>query len=431
MSEHEAKPRKISLFGHFGAANFGNESTLYAMLFHLDRLMPEAEIVCICSAPEIVAADYKISAVPISAIVVKSWKPCNPITRLVRRLFIGAPSEVYRWIRGVMTLRNTDMLIVVGTGLLTDAFGIDAWGPYNTFKWSVIAKLCGCKLVFVSVGAGPLTRRTGKLFAKSALSLANFRSYRDEATLKYLKSLGFRPKGDRVYPDLAFSLPVFPSSYNVDKRRRPVVGLGLMLYAGMYGIEKTTGAHYAAYLETLVVFAKWLLERDYDIRVLIGDATDLTVIREFQSLLRERSVAHDENRVVVEPIENAKGLLSQLAKTDFVVGTRFHNVLLALLLNKPSIAISFHHKCSSLMSGLGLSEYCEDIKKLSAERLIEKFCSLEINAASLKHILRERVAEYGEALDEQYKLIFKDTSIQAMSGDPIRTAVSLAAPEKQ
>ena len=67
-----------------------------------------------------------------------------------------------------------------------------------------------------------------------------------------------------------------------------------------------------------------------------------------------------------------------------VVATRFHNVLLALLLNKPVIAISFHHKCASLMKEMGLSEYCHDINHMNADRLIEQFQDVERNADKLK-----------------------------------------------
>ena len=94
-------------------------------------------------------------------------------------------------------------------------------------------------------------------------------------------------------------------------------------------------------------------------------------------MLRARLANYDEVRVIAEPIGSAEELLSQLDATDFIVATRFHNVLLGLFLNKPSIAISFHHKCSSLMKQLGLSEYYQDIKYLNADRLIEQFCDLE------------------------------------------------------
>jgi polysaccharide pyruvyl transferase WcaK-like protein len=319
------------------------------------------------------------------------------------------PSELYRWFEALMMLKHTEALIIPGTGLLTDAYGVRSWGPYSIFKWSLIAKLRGCKLLFVSVGAGPLYSRVGRFFVKAALSLADFRSYRDESSRRYLKGIGFRPGDDRVYPDLAFSLPqtVIPL-YRDRQGRRLVVGLGLMEYAGRYSVERPTNAIYSAYLETLVDFVKWLLAHEYDVRLLIGDLVDTRVTREFRSLLKERSSTDDEKRIIDEPVASVEDLLSQLASVDLVVATRFHNVLLSLLLNKPVLAISFHHKCSSLMSQMGLSEYCQDINCLDPRRLIQQFCQLEKNARNLRHMIREKVADCRKALDEQYSLIFQE-----------------------
>jgi polysaccharide pyruvyl transferase WcaK-like protein len=397
--------RKISLFGHFGAGNFGNEITLQAMLCHIRRLLPDAEITCICSAPEIVAAEYDVTAVPIITVVVRSWNIRNPLVRLLRKLFVGIPSELYRWLRGVWTLRGTDTFIVAGTGLLTDAYSLGGWGPYSTFKWSIIAKLCRCQLRFVSVGAGPLHRPTGRFLVKSALSVADFRSYRDDSTVQYLKEIGFRTDGDRVCPDLAFSLPaaLLPTA-PARKVRRLVVGVGLMERTAMYGL---TSKFYAAYLETLAEFAKWLLARDYDVRLLIGDLTDTPVTLQFQSLLKQKYPSYDEDRIICDPLTSAKDLLSQLASTDLVVATRFHNVLLSLLLNKPSIAISFHHKCSSLMSQMGLSEYCQDVKQLNVDRLIGQFCDLEKNAVALTLSIKNKADQFRRALDEQYDRVLR------------------------
>ena len=103
-----------------------------------------------------------------------------------------------------------------------------------------------------------------------------------------------------------------------------------------------------------------------------------------EDLLRERLSECDEARIIDEPICSVEDLLSQIAATDIVVATRFHNVLLALLCDKPVISISFHHKCDSLMSAMGLSEYCLDINDLKADQLIEKFCDLENNADRIK-----------------------------------------------
>jgi polysaccharide pyruvyl transferase WcaK-like protein len=403
-----ARRKKIYFFGHFGSPNFGNEITFQTFLDRLRRRFPNAEIFCICTGPETLAVTQNIKTVPIRPTFDLATKLGARLPRLLRRLFIALPSELYRWLDAFKTLKGVDALIIPGTGLLTDSYGLLSWGPYNLFKWSLISKMRGCKLMFVSVGAGPLYGVLGRYFVKSALSMADFRSYRDKASMAYMESIGFMKNSGRVYPDLVFSLPeaTLPHSENRGARRR-VVGLGLMEYAGRYSVANPTSETYTRYLECLVTFAKWLLANNYDIRLLIGDACDTPVVKKFKSLLNGRFGNHDEQRIIDGPVLSVAHLMSQLAETEVVVGTRFHNVLLALLLDKPVIAISFHHKCDSLMSDMGLSEYCHDINHMNAGRLIEQFQDLERDADKLRPMTRQKVEESRKALDEQYNLIFK------------------------
>jgi polysaccharide pyruvyl transferase WcaK-like protein len=409
MKRGKGKPKKVSFYGAFGQGNFGNESTLQAIVYHLRRHSPDAEITCICTNPEVAALIHNVATLPIRGVIVEPWNLRNPITRFVRKVFVGIPCEVYRWFKAFMALKDTHMLIVPGTGLLTDAYGLLGWGPYNMLKWSLVAKLRGCKLLFVSVGAGPIYSALGRWLIKSALSLADFRSYRDDSSLAYLKGIGFAANGDRIYPDLAFSLPEAVTRHeDMKKGQRAVVGLGLMSYAGRYSVARPTSAIYLAYLENLAVFVRWLLAHEYDVRLLIGEIGDLPVQREFKDLLRERSVVDDEMRVKDQPASTVEQLFAQIATTDFVVATRFHNVLFSLILNKPVVAISFHHKCVSLMDAMGLSEYCQDIHRPDGGRLIEKFRDLEKNAVKVRSIIKDKNEIFRKALDEQYNFILNN-----------------------
>jgi polysaccharide pyruvyl transferase WcaK-like protein len=409
------RPR-IVFFGHFGAGNFGNEATLQAMLWNVRRFIPDADMACVTTFPGKVTEEYGVATIPVSDVVVKSWDLRNPLAKVARKFFVGIPSEVFRWFKAVRALWHADIFVVVGTGLLTDSFCLGGWGPYSVFKWSVAAKLSRCRLLFVSAGAGPLDTAIGRALIKSALSLADFRSFRDQATLEYLRGIGFERQADRVFPDLAFSLPA-PAVPRALARhnRHPVVGLGLMEFGGLYGVEKTTRGQYSAYIEALIGFVRWLIDRGYDIRLLIGDISDEPSVDDFKSRLSESSIPMD--RVIAERVTSTENLLSQIDATDFVVATRFHNVLLSLFLGKPAIAISFHHKCSSLMSHMGLSEYCQDIQKLSFDKLAEQFYQMEKNADTLRLAIGIKVAECRKTLDEQYYL-FLNRSFKA-SAEPL------------
>lgn len=262
-------------------------------------------------------------------------------------------------------------------------------------------------MLFVSVGAGPLHSRISRWLVRQTLHLADFRSYRDDETKTYLMGIGAPVTRDRVFPDLAFSIAHdVEGSQEAPKRIRPLVGLGLMLYRRELSSDFSGTSTYASYLEQLVVFVEWLLRRDYDIRLLIGELSDRSVVAEFKTLLKNRLAGYDEGRILDDPVVSVEGLLAQIAGTDFVVATRYHNVLLALALGKPAISISFHQKCTSLMKDMELLQYCQDIRDLDAQRLIEQFCQLEKNAGSVKRMIGERVSRCREQLEEQYEMIF-------------------------
>jgi polysaccharide pyruvyl transferase WcaK-like protein len=302
------------------------------------------------------------------------------------------------------------MLVVPGTGLLTDftssPFGI----PYRLLKWSIIARLCRCKLYFVSVGAGPMYHPLTKWFIRAALSLAEYRSYRDSYSKHFLESIGFKALNDRLYPDLAFSLPktMFPDC-NCHDHQGTVVGVGVKDYYGKLGLPQRGGeAKYREFIKKLGTFVTWLLEHRYTVRLLIGDTLyDNKVKQDLIEVLPGRVLKKANGNIINEAISSVQDVLSQLASTDIVVSGRFHNVLLALMLNKPALSLSYHDKFASLLAGVGLAEYCHDIDTLDIDTLSAQIVQLEETGGNLAPQLKQRVEEYRNALDEQYACIFK------------------------
>ena len=405
MNKHAASSRRIAFFGHFDGTNFGNECTLQTILHHLRRLHPGVHVTCICSGPQTTASTYHIETLPINIVFLKSWTRRSKLARVARKICV-ALGEPRQWISGIRSIWGAEMLIVPGTGLLTDAYGLRSWGPYGLLKWSLIAKACGCKVALVSVGAGPIYSTLGRWCISLILSLADFRSYRDVSTVRYLESIGLVGDDAAIFPDLAFSLPecVIPPRSRT-AACRPVVGLGVMEYAGRYSVRCPADAAFSEYLEGLVEGSRWFLDHGYDIRLLSGDLGDSQARRSFRRLLEERLPAYD-GRIIDEPVASVADVLSQVAATDFVVATRFHNIVFGFLCGKPVISIAFHHKCESLMAVMGMADYCLGISGLKADRLIDTFRRLEANEHTLKTLIKTRVASFRHALDQQYEIIF-------------------------
>lgn len=403
-----AKGLVIALFGAFGVGNLGNECTLQALLHNIRRYVPHGEVRCICPGPDQVRIEYGIPASPIEEIPLSYI--ANPVLRILRKIFVRIPLELFRLMKALAALRDVKILIMTGTGMLAD-FGISPLGlHYQILKWTLLAKLCRCKVIFLSVGAGPLRQPLSQLFVRVALSLADYRSYRDSFSKDYLKRIGFNIEHDWVFPDLAFSFPsdMLPQIPN-NGGSHSVVGVGLMTYSNRTGSSHQDDSTYAEYVTKMGRFVGWLLEKKYKVRLLIGDvAYDQPATRDLKAYLEKSGIHYGNGAIIDEPAASVDEVLSQLAASDFVVASRFHNILLALMLAKPVLAISYHEKNAALMASAGLGEFSQDIEHIDVDKMIRQFDLMRENADRTKLHLQRNATACRVALDDQYNLIFSD-----------------------
>jgi polysaccharide pyruvyl transferase WcaK-like protein len=401
----KGQPEKIALFGHFGTLNTGQEATLLAIVSRLRALLPGSELCCICSIPESVDATLEVEAIPHTARSVRIWDRRVALRTRLRMARIGLSEEAREYVRIWRTLADIDTFVIPGSNILTDAVVLSGWGPYGLFKWTLMAKLRRCRVMFVSVGVGPVVSARGRALLRFSFALADYRSYRDEPSSRVVRRSRFRKKGDEIYPDLVLDLQSPTAAPAPARQSTPVVGLGLMEYDARYSVANPLGRTYERYLESLGTFACWLVDHGYDVRLLLGDA-DTGVIDAFEHELSTRFGSAILDRVAYRPTNSVEDLLSELRSTDFVVATRFHNVLMSMLVNKPVIAISFHHKVSSLMRQMGLSRYCNDLSRMDSETLIVQFQELVAQADDVRKVIQSGVEASRRALEEQYELLF-------------------------
>jgi polysaccharide pyruvyl transferase WcaK-like protein len=404
---------RIALFGIFGIQNLGNECTLQATLHNVRERLPGAELYTICYEPRDVLRRHALPSVSVSArsstdaISAPSAAGRNPLRRWLRILFRRIPGELREWLRAFRTLQGTDLLLMTGTGMLTD-YNCSASGyPYDVLKWTVAGRLAGCKVRFVSIGVGPLHERLSRRFVRWALGLADYRSYRDHVSRSRLEALGIDTSRDRIFPDLAFSLPpaALPDG-PAPNGRRCVVGLGVMNHVDAHEPGHDRPERYRRYLSRMGDFAAWLVERGYGVRILQGDAKhDGTARRDLRATLEQRGLKYGIADIVDEDSTSVSELLVQLAQTDVVVSPRFHNLILGLLLNKPVMSISYDPKNDALLEQFGLGRYCQPIDALDVDRLIEQFIDLDRHRAERLSVLREKADEHRRRLDEQYRLV--------------------------
>src|SRR5262249_9784608 len=317
--------------------------------------------------------------------------------RFVTTLGARVAFEIAQWGSGYRYLRGVDTLVVPGTGILCDySTGPLAW-PYAIFKWVTLAKLRGCRVACVSLGAGPISYRLTEWFLRWSLFLADYRSYRDNYSKQFLRKRGFGVSDDPVYPDLVFSLPaeILPKA-PVPNARKLVVGLGVKDHFGLLGrYDSASDGKNARFSASLGTFLLWLLQHGYRVRLLVGDDVyDQAPKERLLRLVRDRGVTPADGQLISEPIGSLEDLLPQIGATDIVISPRYHNVLIGLMMGKPGLSLSYNEKFRALMASVGLGEYCQDIDALDVDLLIGQFLELEKIADSLGPQLRERAEDF-------------------------------------
>jgi polysaccharide pyruvyl transferase WcaK-like protein len=399
-------PRRIAFWGNFGTRNLGNECTLRAAILHARRRLPDAQLSCFCTAPEDAQARHGISCFPMGDTAQRLAAATGPFPlRLARRL--GA--EVGAWRDSLRHTRGQQLLVMTGTGMLTDE-GEGALGfAYDVFRWAVAARLSGCRVAFLSVGVESIGRPLTRLFLRTALRLASYRSYRDTQSRERLRAAGFFSPRDVVAPDLAFSLPGTPSHPPpAPTPGRPPVAVGLYAVRGRGARGGEDAKAYRGYLDKVCTLVEQLRARGHALRLIVGDNTyDEPVLEDVRQALAARGVAVGaEAGLETTPAGDFEELLQQLAGVQLVVASRFHNVLLALLLGRPVVSLSYNEKNDALMAEVGLGRFCQPVDSFDVARTLEQLAELEQHRGPLLAVVAATAARYREALEVQYDAVF-------------------------
>ncbi len=427
------RSHRIGIFGHVGNQNLGDEATVTAVIQGLRDRIPGAEISAFTIHPEDTQARHGIPAFPIRP-GVGSPRPASAgldasrpgaegaSTRgatyaAIRRVpglypLLSGARDAFRWLGDALveaafwgkrysSLRRIDLLIVAGSNQLSDYVG-GPWGfPYTIFAWSVAARLTGTRVAFLSVGAGPLRTRLGRYFLRKAIGWAVYSSFRDEGSRDTIKSLGVGAP-HRVAPDLAHGLRFeVPSDGPRPAATRTVVVNPLPYMDPRFWAESDSDA-YARYVDLLASFARTLLERGHRVRLVPTQLrADPPVIADVMRALgpRPRSEAlHDR---IDPPVAGFEDLIAILAEADVVVATRFHGVVLAQMLGKPTIGIAYRRSTTDLLVDVGQGAYAIDIAALTLDGLLGRLEALEADRGASGR-LAARIETYRKAVAAQY-----------------------------
>src|SRR5262249_3196299 len=151
----------------------------------------------------------------------------------------------------------------------------------------------------------------------------------------------------------AFSLPL-PDCRSSEPRR---VGVGIMDYSGGNDDRGQASAINDRYRDAMTRFVLALVDDSRPVRLLAGDTQDQQVIAGVLADVRSQRPELDLGAVTTAPASSLSELMQQISEVGTVVATRFHTVLCALRLGKPTLAIGYGAKFDALMTEFGLADY--------------------------------------------------------------------------
>jgi polysaccharide pyruvyl transferase WcaK-like protein len=453
--------KKIGLLDHIGGGNLGDDATQTAVMHEIKVRWPDSVICGFSMNP---SDSQSRHGIPCYAIRRKMWvfpyrnsraefnnkvkaalsehRLLLWLLRAINTIAIRWPSEVVSesifLVRSFRVIRTFDILIISGGGQLLESWGGPWSYPYTIFKWIVLAKLSRVKCYFINVGAGPLKRPLSKYFVTRALHLADYASFRDAKSRALAQEVGFTGKAD-VFPDCVYGLNVHPfNASRVEARHKPhnpIVGLSPMAFCDprRYWIQDL-GA-YEAFIRKFALFGSWLSHR-YSLLLFSTDIWfDSQTLEELDVALKNANGMADISVLTHEVITNTEALLSQMSSMDYVVTCRFHGVIFAHLMNIPVIAISHHPKVATLMTDLGLSEYCLDAHSFDAELLATTFTRMVSDKERIKAHMAEKAALYRKALTSQFDRLFAsggdEMSLRALELSRSRGGVARLEPVRR
>lgn len=383
-------PVRVGVFGLLGSGNLGNDGSLEAVLGYLRAEHPGAVVDALCGGPEIVATRYNIPATRLH------WYRGEYRSASRAGAMAGKGlGKLVDVLRTAAWVRRHDVVIVPGMGVLEATLPLRPWGfPYALFLLCASGRLLGTRVALVSVGADTIANRSTRALVRWSARLAAYRSYRDDLSRDAMRAMGVDTARDEVYPDLAFSLPAPPASVPSDPPSGPIC-VGVMAFHGGDGDRTRAEEIHRRYLDGTIRFVRALVEDGRPVRLLMGDECDAPVVAAILD-------AVDSPLVTAAEAVSLADLMKEMAAADTVVATRYHNLICALKVGVPTLALSYAAKSDALMERMGLAAYSHPARDVDADRLLHQFRALEQRTAELRRTLTDRNLLAVRQLDDQF-----------------------------
>jgi len=366
--------RRIVIAGYYGFGNGGDELILFSLLNDLKRLGSKIEICVLSAHPSETSKIYRVKAI-------NRWNPLSV----------------------AVAIFHTDLFVFGGGGLLQDL--TSTWSIYYYLGLILLAKLFFKKVFLISQGVGPIRKKINRKVTGIVLGLVDGITARDKLSECELRKLN-RDLLVCIVPDPVLNLdritlttgpglcPPLPLSEGRGSlpNERPIVGVclqGLGKDERFKQIIRETCDELARKITSRVIFIPF------------HKLEDLKISKEI--------IANKTNGYHLFLWGDVRDLFEIYKKIDLILGMRLHSIILACLLNKPFLAISFPRthplydpKVESFLEALG---YDSIDMAIPAQEIVKKVQEIWANRQKLVEELDVRITKLREISRKSVELI--------------------------
>ena len=293
----------------------------------------------------------------------------------------------------VKAVKNADVVLISGGHHLTDFLSKSNY--YRLAANFVLPIKYNKKIIMLPQTIGPAKSKEVRNSISKILSKVSSLAYRDDSSLKFLKSLDVKINM-RYVPDLVYSLTNHSKS-NVDFN---IVGVALY---HSYG-KRNGDAILSFTISNLINVIDILLSKGFIVKVIQMDEGDEKVVDEIFSKLSSENKKQNfyltgRNKDILEIIDEFSGL-------NFVIAYKTHATIFSMISKTPLIAVSYHSKTIEFMQRIGLADYVIKDNEASYEKICSLIDKVQENRSNILK-LEEMGVEANRTLIRNYLMEMK------------------------
>lgn len=323
--------KKIVLSGYYGFNNAGDEAVLYAIISSLKKLNEKIEITVLSNNPEQTAKLYNVKAV-------NRWK--------VGHIFNA--------------IKNSDLLLSGGGSLLQDVTSKNGILYYLGVIFFV--KILKKPVLVYSQGIGPINLNRNRKLTALLLNGVKCITVRDAGSKKDLEEMGVKRE---ILVSADPVLGISSDEINVEKGRELLQRVNVNINDGkIMGISIRPWKIDEAGIKDLAKACDSLAQSGWQIVFIpMHFPEDIQASREVAKRMKEKYFLLKENYTPAEALSIYKAV-------DMVMGVRLHSLIMAAVVEKPFVAISYDPKVNRFMELIGIRRVL-DINNIKYQEVLD------------------------------------------------------------